>query len=132
MSARKRQPVDLARARAAEERLAELLAEKPHLAERTAAMLAGDLPCPDLDDEEEPEPMPRPRGAKEQLTIRLPAGHIERLDALAPKVADAPELAMADGVTRSDVVRLAVLRGLEQLEAEYAGHPALPGLEREG
>ncbi|MCZ7649606.1 MAG: ribbon-helix-helix domain-containing protein [Planctomycetota bacterium] len=125
MSARRRPPVDLARARAAEERLAELLTEKPHLAERTAAMLAGDLPCPDLDDEEEAPPM---RRSQTPVNVRLPDTMLARLDALAPLVGTAAELAMVDKVTRSDVLRLAVLKGLEQLEAEYAGHPALPGM----
>lgn len=125
MSARRRPPVDLARARAAEERLAARVAANPALAERTAAMLAGDLPCPDLDDEQEAPPM---RRSQTPVNVRLPDTMLARLDALAPQVGAAAELATVVTVTRSDVLRLAVLKGLEQLEAEYAGHPALPGM----
>lgn len=123
---RRRPPIDLARVRAAEERLDALLADAgPRLRERTAAMLAGELPCPDL-DEEEVRPM---RQGQTPVNVRLPATMIARLDALVPTVGAASELATVVTVTRSDVLRLAILRGLEQLEAEYAGHPALPGVE---
>ncbi len=99
----------------------ELLQQHPSLRSgRTAAFLAG--------EGQEAEKMARPRGGKEQLTVRLPEGHLARLEALAPALADAPELATAGAVTRSDVLRLAILRGLEQLEAEYAGQPQLPGV----
>lgn len=125
MSARHRPPVDLARARAAEERLAARVAANPALADRTAAMLAGDLPCPDLDEQEAP-PM---RRSQTPVNVRLPDTMLARLDALAPLVGTAAELATVVTVTRSDVLRLAVLKGLEQLEAEYAGHPALPGMD---
>jgi len=100
--------------------MAARLAEKPHLRERTAAMLAGDLPCPDLD---EPEAEPMPTAAMKTIPVRLPPALVDRLDAVTPAAAAAPELATAGKVTRSDVLRLAVLKGLEQLEAEYAGHP---------
>lgn len=126
MSNRKRQPVDLARVRAAEERLDAILADAgPRLRERTAAMLAGELPCPDLDDEERPVQTEALRNAN----VRLPDAALERAVALVPKVAVSSELAAAGCVTRSDVLRLAVLRGLEQLEAEYGGQPGLPGVE---
>lgn len=70
--------------------------------------------------------------AMKTIPVRLPPALVDRLDAVTPAAAAAPELATAGKVTRSDVLRLAVLKGLEQLEAEYAGHPALPGMEREG
>lgn len=53
------------------------------------------------------------------LTVRVPQALVDRLDALVPLLADAPELATAANVTRSDALRLCVLRGLEVLEAEH-------------
>ncbi|GMV98825.1 MAG: hypothetical protein AMXMBFR83_31730 [Phycisphaerae bacterium] len=126
MTARRRPPIDLARVRAAEERLAARLAANPALAERTAAMLTGELPCPDLDEE---EVRPMQTEALRNANVRLSDDALARAVALVPKVAVRSELAAAGRVTRSDVLRLAVLRGLDALEAEYAGHPALPGVE---
>ena len=60
----------------------------------------------------------------ENVNVRLPRAMVERADALVPLAGDAPELAMLPGVTRSDVLRLAVLRGLAVLEAELAGKAA--------
>lgn len=62
------------------------------------------------------------------VNSRLPRPMLERLDALLPAVSEAPELAMVVTVRRSDVIRLALLRGIRQLEAEYAGQPSLPGV----
>lgn len=53
------------------------------------------------------------------LTVRVPQALVDRLDALVPLLGDAPELATAANVTRSDALRLCVLRGLEALEAEH-------------
>jgi hypothetical protein len=44
---------------------------------------------------------------------------IERADSLREALGEAPELATLPNVTRSDVLRLAVLRGLDTLEREY-------------
>lgn len=125
MTARRRPPIDLARVRAAEDRLAARLAANPALAERTAAMLTGELPCPDLENEVRPMQTEALRNAN----VRLSDDALARAVALVPKVAVRSELAAAGRVTRSDVLRLAVLRGLEAIEAEYAGQPALPGVE---
>lgn len=125
MSRGKRQAapvVDLAFERAKAE-ARELVARYPALrSERTAAFLSG--------EEEEAEPMPT-SAAMKTIPVRLPPALVDRLDAVTPAAAAAPELATAGKVTRSDVLRLAVLKGLEQLEAEYAGHPALPGMGSE-
>ena len=53
------------------------------------------------------------------LTVRVPESLVARIDALVPLLGDAPELATAANVTRSDALRLCVLRGLEALEAEH-------------
>lgn len=123
MTGRPTSPVDLTRARAAEERLDQLLREHPELRERTAAMLAGKLSCPDLK-----EVAPMPKATMRTIPVRLPPALIERLDALVPLAAGAAELATVGAVTRSDVLRLAVLRGLADLEAEFGeqGQARLP------
>lgn len=101
---------DLALERAKAEARA-LMTRYPSLrSERTAAFLAG--------DKEEPPPMARE--ARSPINLRLPPALIARADALLPLAGEAPELAMAGTVTRSDVLRLAVLRGLAQLEVELA------------
>jgi hypothetical protein len=53
------------------------------------------------------------------VNLRLPQHMLERADALLPHAARAPELATAPSVTRSDVLRLAILRGLQVLDDEY-------------
>jgi len=93
------------------------LDEYPEARERTAAFLAGDPTERDLDAlraQEDEMPTYSP------LTVRVPTPLVARLDALVPLLADAPELTMSATVTRSDALRLCVLRGLEALEAEYA------------
>ena len=116
----KRKPVDLARVRAAEERLAELVAANPQLAARTAAMLAGDLACPDLDQEDRPK-----MTTTKTTTLRLPPDLVTRADALVPQAGRAAELGTMTRITRSDVLRLALLRGLAVLERELVdGEPA--------
>mgnify|MGYP001273945540 CR=1 FL=1 len=55
-----------------------------------------------------------------QVALRLPADAVRRAAALAEKMARAPEL-RAWRLTRSAVLRLALLRGIESLEAEYLG-----------
>jgi hypothetical protein len=54
----------------------------------------------------------------QQITVLLPLEWVERLDALA-KARSQPELT----VTRADVVRLVVRRGLEVVEAERPQAP---------
>ena len=53
------------------------------------------------------------------VNLRLPKAMLERVDDLQDLVADAPELSTLPNITRSDVLRLIVLRGLEALEAQY-------------
>lgn len=52
------------------------------------------------------------------VNLRLPRAMLERAEALRAHAANARELATVPTVTRSDVLRLAMLRGLEALEEE--------------
>ncbi len=63
--------------------------------------------------------MPAAREPLNAVNLRLPKHMLERAEALRKCVVHAPELAILPNVTRSDVLRLALLRGLEYLEAEY-------------
>jgi len=55
------------------------------------------------------------------LTLRIPAELLERIDALLPKVAaDSDTATMLGGVTRSAVVRYALLEGVKGLERRHA------------
>ena len=52
-------------------------------------------------------------------SLRLPADLLSRADVLRPLVAQDEELRAFGRVSRSSVLRLAVLKGLEALEAQY-------------
>lgn len=55
------------------------------------------------------------------VTLRLPAELLKRLDALVPLVADDSDTAtMLGGVSRSAVLRFAMLEGVKALEKRYA------------
>ncbi len=66
--------------------------------------------------------MSAPVKAKSAMTsLRLPEAWLERADALAPTVALSRYAPTATGeLRRSDVLRIALLRGLELLEGEAA------------
>ena len=107
-------PIDLdreRRIRAHLDGLRTLLAGNPRLAERTDNMLAGDLPCPDLEEETMAE---RPLES-----VRLPADLMARAEALLPLMEKDPELSSFGRVNKSSVVRLALHRGLLNLEEQY-------------
>ncbi len=82
--------------------------EDPHIAARTAAYLAGDLPG--LED-----PMTR---NDVQIVLRLPQVIRDRADALIPLLESRQEIAALGKVTRSKVIRLALVKGLDALERE--------------
>lgn len=54
-------------------------------------------------------------------TVRLPADMMTRIEALVPVVEQWPEFAVHGRVSRSAVIRLLLLRGLEAVEAETKG-----------
>ena len=92
------------------------LREHPEVAGRTAALFAGDPTTGDLDAL---QPQEESMATQAPLTVRVPQALVDRIDALVPLLGDAPELATAANVTRSDALRLCVLRGLEVLEAAH-------------
>jgi len=60
----------------------------------------------------------------EKTTLRLPADLLRRVDNLAPAVkAGRPEIALKGTITRSDVLRVAILEGVRSLEAEFEVDP---------
>jgi hypothetical protein len=52
------------------------------------------------------------------ITLRLPQSLVDRADALIDELAQDEEALLLGRVSRSIVLRLAVLRGLEQLEGQ--------------
>ena len=103
---------------------------------RTAAMLSGDLLVPDLEpDPDDPmspkRPKPEPTEATPSTNVRLSRDLLDRADALAPLIAAGdPRLsavAGADGLSRGAVLRLAIVEGLDVLEAKH-----LPANKRGG
>ncbi len=111
--------IDRARAKAAEERIATILREHPEVAERTARMLAHEPSTAALEGEmSEPETLEMP------TVIKLPKSLLARADALKAKVAGNPEFQAIGRITRNAILRLAMVRGLEVLEEEYAADQA--------
>ena len=104
--------VDLARERRIRRHLARLrglLEADPGLEARTRGMLAGEIPCPDLED---------PMAHDAAVNLRLPQALLDRAEALVPALEADPKL-QASRVTRAVVIRLALAKGLEALEEEY-------------
>ena len=54
------------------------------------------------------------------ITLRLPKSLVDRADTLIDQLAEDEEALLLGRVSRSIVLRLAVLRGLEALEAQVA------------
>jgi hypothetical protein len=60
------------------------------------------------------------RLSESPVTIRLPAELLERVDALVPKVAaDSDVATMLGGVSKSGVIRYALLEGVKVLEKRH-------------
>jgi len=53
------------------------------------------------------------------VSVRMPQEWLDRMDALVDVLAQEPELAGVIGVTRSMVIRRAILLGMEHLEAQH-------------
>ena len=53
------------------------------------------------------------------IAVRVPPEMVKRLDRLLPKVSKDRAISTFGQVTRSSVVKLALLRGIETLENEY-------------
>ena len=94
----------------------ELARGSPELAERTRDMLAGDLPLA-ADPTTPEDPMGQNDAA---IQLRLPSEVLERADELMGPMSRVPLLA-AVRLSRSAVLRMALMRGLDALEAEHGG-----------
>jgi hypothetical protein len=57
--------------------------------------------------------------AGEQISLRVPAEALRRADQLVPKLVSDQTLAAVARVTRSTVLKLALMRGLDVLEREF-------------
>jgi hypothetical protein len=101
--------VDLTHARAAEERLAGHLRQRPDLATRTARFLAVN-PSVQTMESLMTEPLEKP------TQLRLPRDALERAETLIPLLAKHPEFRALGRLSKATVLRLAVLHGLEVLE----------------
>ena len=101
--------IDLTRVRAVEERLAERLRQRPDLAVRTARFLAGN-PSVETVETLMVEPFEKP------TQLRLPRDVHERAEALVLRLAEDPEVRALGRMSKTAVLRLAVLHGLEVLE----------------
>ena len=55
----------------------------------------------------------------QQISIRLPQDFLDRAEGLVEALIDEPEYRYVPRLGQSFVLRLAMERGLEQLEAEY-------------
>jgi hypothetical protein len=116
-------PIDLTRVRAAEARLAERLRQHPDLAARTAQFLAGNPPVPTMETLMS-EPFEQP------THLRLPRDVHERAAALVAQLAEDPELRALGRMSKTAVLRLAVLHGLEVLEQRVQRQAAKKGPSR--
>lgn len=56
-------------------------------------------------------------------SLRLQQVLLDRADALIPAVAALPSSQAHGSIVRSDVLRLALSRGLDELEREYGSNP---------
>ncbi len=59
------------------------------------------------------------------VTLRLPTSLVDRADALLTQLTESEETVLLGRSSRSIVLRLAVLRGIEQLEAQVAANKRL-------
>ena len=58
------------------------------------------------------------------VSLRIPAGLQDRIDALLPKInADVDQATVMGGVTRSSVIRFALVEGVKALEKRYKLKP---------
>lgn len=99
--------VDMGRVQAAMARLEAVLVANPSIAGRTAAYLNGNL---------KGEPMEL---VKDTKALRVPDEFNERADALIEPLAKDTQRRAFGRVSRAAVLRLAIAKGLEALEAEY-------------
>jgi hypothetical protein len=66
------------------------------------------------------------------VTLRLPKSLLQRADALIPTLRANSEIFVVGRLSRSVVLRLAVLRGLEAMESSMAKVPPKAGKKKAG
>jgi hypothetical protein len=66
------------------------------------------------------------------ITLRLPKSLVDRADSLIDELAEDEEALLLGRVSRSIVLRLAVLRGLESLEGQVASRAESRGKKTRG
>ena len=113
-------PIDLARKRrirALYKELKDLVDADPSLRERTEAILNGELSCAELEEDIMGEK--RSRMMESQISLRLPKSLLERLEALVPHLEGDPSMGAWGKPTRSVMIRMAIMKGIEALEDQY-------------
>ena len=63
-----------------------------------------------------------------QTSMRLPSALLDRADALIEALTDDPSLSLMGKMTRSKVLRLAIARGLDELERQHKRGGTTPTL----
>lgn len=63
----------------------------------------------------------QPGGRKPLLSVRVPPDLLKRADRLVAKLGRDARVTAIGAVSRSTIINLAIVRGLESLEAEYSG-----------
>ena len=66
------------------------------------------------------------------VTLRLPKSLLQRADALIPALRANSEIFVVGRLSRSVVLRLAVLRGLEAMESNVSKLPPKPAKKKSG
>lgn len=104
--------IDFAGVKAAEASIAAVLSRRPDIRLRTQHFLSGELSPDDME-------LLMAEHLTRTIPLRLPDSIIERADKLKDVMAEVDELAAVGRVARTSVLRLAILKGLEVLEAEH-------------
>jgi hypothetical protein len=107
-------PVDLTRIRAAEEDIADILRRPPEIRERTAEYFVRE------------GEMDNPETFTINLALKVGQSVLDRADALRPKIAQDAAYRATGRLSRSAVLRLALLKGLDLLEEDYRHEPRQP------
>ena len=116
----RRPPVDLPRVRRALAGLDALALAHPELIDHGAtgpanrAAWEATLRTEELNVSNDPT-----RAAPAWISVSIPADLVDRAAALVPILADLPELRAGGVVNRATVVRLALLYGLDRVEADH-------------
>ena len=101
-------PPRLKRIKASLDRIEKVLAEHPEIRYRTARFLTGELPAMEVEDMDKPV----------QVSIRLPEALLKKATNMVERLAASDQGVLLGKVNRSDVIRVATMKGLELLDRE--------------